>query len=835
MSQSGLLEITHEKLFWPSPSQVLAPTGVGPGIYAQLVREKIGNAIARDCPDAAGVNVGILTKSPEGDETEAPLAIVCDFKRPISHTTLRKVYTLAWSFSRAQALITVEPHLLRVWTCCEEPPLEDQQDELKPIVSLEKNALTAPSDTSLAQQAAASLYWVELASGQFFQQHEERFLKSRAADYMLLSNLKSVRHQLNELRLDEDIIHDLLARLIFIQFLFHRKDSSGKPALDENFLKAPYKKNILSAVYHDLSEILTNHNDTYAFFRLLNDRFNGDLFPGKGVTENEREHEWKKEEQQVKQTHLSTLAEFVSGTLRMDDGQRCLWPLYSFDAVPLDFISSIYEEFVSTQKSTGAHYTPGHIVDFILDGVLPWDDPQWNIKILDPACGSGIFLVKAFQRLIYRWKNAHPGEEIKSATLKSMLEQNIFGVDINPHAVRVASFSLYLTMCDAIDPRHYWKTVKFPRLRDRNLLNTDFFREDIKGIRSDQDAGRYDLVIGNAPWGKNSLTSIAKDWAEANQWKTTYGNIGPLFLPKAAALTVSSGRVAMMQPSSVLIFNQGGPVKEFRNTLFSKFKIEEIINLSALRFGLFQNSISSSCIVTLCNVPPDGEPLSYICPKPLQSDEDDYRIAIEPQDINAIFPQEVIPDPLVWTALVWGGRRDLAFVRRLRKKRTLSNLKNRDIILMTTQGIIRGNREKQCELLLNRRILENSNFPNDTFFYLKMSNLPFNLDQHAERPRATVSKSSGSFQLSDAFNLPQLLIKLSWSKDSGRFQSAIIKDDIPSKENKKEGIICSGSYVSVHVDNQFSEVLEAAWLSYNSKLCAYFFVTFKWAIRFFYS
>ncbi len=53
MSQSGLLEITHDNLFWPSPKQILEPTGIGPGIYAQLAREKVGNAIARDCPDAA--------------------------------------------------------------------------------------------------------------------------------------------------------------------------------------------------------------------------------------------------------------------------------------------------------------------------------------------------------------------------------------------------------------------------------------------------------------------------------------------------------------------------------------------------------------------------------------------------------------------------------------------------------------------------------------------------------------------------------------------------------------------------------------------------------------
>lgn len=887
MSQSGLLKIAHEKLYWPKPGQVLTPTGVGPRIYAQLAQEKLGKTIDRDCQDGTGVQVGILTANPDGDDTEAPLAVVCDFNKPISQATLSKTYNLAWSFSRTQALITVEPHLLRVWTCCEEPPPTDKPEALKPVAEVLKKDLVALSDSSLAQQAAASLYWIELVSGQFFQKHEDRFRKSRAADQMLLSNLKSVRRQLKELHLNEDIIHDLLARLIFIQFLFHRKDSSGKSALDENFLRKLHRDNIISTEYHDLPEILTNHKDTYAFFRLLNRKFNGDLFPGKGKTEAEREEEWRREERQVTQPHLDKLAAFVSGKLRMDDGQLCLWPRYSFDAVPLDFISSIYEEFAKKEKfkltkqsfdnlrknnlslsiltklaklknreykdekkflnalekkigkeqtlrykflilkhaivkDSGVNYTPGHIVDFILDGILPWNGPEWDLKILDPASGSGIFLVKAFQRLIYRWKNAHPGEEIKSKTLKSMLENNVFGVDINSHAIRVASFSLYLTMCDEIDPRHYWKMVKFPRLRGKNLLDEDFFKEDIKGIRTDKDAGSYDLVIGNAPWGKNSATSLAKNWAKAHQWTMTYGNIGPLFLPKIAALTKPGGRIAMMQPSGVLIFNQVGPAKKFRQKLFSEFKVEEIVNLSALRFGLFKNSISPSCIITMRAMPPDGGPLSYICPKPVYTNEDNYRTIIEPQDINTIYPQEAITDPLVWTALMWGGRRDLVFVRRLSKQASLANLKSLNIDVVTTQGIIRGNREKKCEPLLKRRILDTSMFPDDTFLYLETSSLPFNKDPYAERPRATISKSSGLPQLSEAFNLPQLLIKLSWLQHSGRFQAAIVKMEGRTQRGKKEGIICSGSYVSVHVVKQFSSVLEGAWLSYNSTLCVYF-------------
>ena len=577
--------------------------------------------------------------------------------------------------------------------------------------------------------------------------------------------------------------------------------------MNEELLNHLYRHEELSAKYHNLPEILSNHKDTYKFFRWLNGKFNGDLFPGKGSTEAEQEKEWQAEEKKVNKKHLKILAEFVSGDLEMESGQRCLWPQYSFDVIPLDFISSIYEEFVRENNTDkGVHYTPGYIVDFILDGVLPWDSEVWDVKIIDPACGSGIFLVKAFQRLIHRWKKSHPGEEIQSHILQSLLEHNLFGVDVNPQAVRVASFSLYLTMCDEIDPRHYWQQVRFPRLRDRQLVCADFFKEDIKGFRTQLDAAKYDLVIGNAPWGKNSLTPLAKFWAKVNQWESPYANIGPLFLSKAATLTKSGGQIAMMQPALALIFNQVNTAIKFRQKLFTEFKIDEIVNLSALRFGLFEDAISPACIITISVMPPNGEPLSYICPKPVGTKEDDYRISIEPHDINIIYPKEAILNPLVWTALMWGGRRDLALVYRLSNQENLAKLESRNIVV-TSQGIIRGSRQKRHTAILQRHILKSDQFPDGTLTHFSARDLPINNDEYTHR----LTNLS-------AFDLPQLIIKLSWSKKIGRFQAAITE----SEQSIKEGIVCSGSYVSVHIKKELFSTLEAACLSYNSKLAVYY-------------
>jgi len=436
-----------------------------------------------------------------------------------------------------------------------------------------------------------------------------------------------------------------------------------------------------------------------------------------------------------------------------------------------------------------------------------------SLKVLDPACGSGIFLVKAFQRLIYRWEVAHDAQKISANILRTLLENNIFGVDIDKEAVRVASFSLYLTMLDSIDPLEYWENeVRFPRLRNRQLLHSDFFAEDKEGIRIDEDAETYDLVLGNAPWGKNTLTPNASLWQtmprHEGKWTVPYGNIGPLFLPKAAALTKSGGLVAMMQPAFILLLSQVGTAKNFRNNLLSGFCVEEIVNLSILRFGLFKDAISPTCVITLSVQKPTGEPITYICPKPNSNHEDNYYIRIEPQEINEICLQEAIRQPFIWTALMWGGRRDLNLMDVLSRHENLAKNELNGFVI-TRQGVIPGDRGKRQDEILGRRRLWKAEFPENTFLKLNPEDLPINDDP------MTHSRDSTDFS---AFEIPQLILKQSWQASIGRFQATIVESD----DQTNQGIICSESCVSVHTTKSNIDILEIACLIYNSKLTVYY-------------
>lgn len=803
----NLLNLAHVRLGWPTRQDILRPKGGGPKVLAQIAESKIGAQLRR-IPECAGVKVGILAANPSRDATESPLAVVCEFLRPVSDATLRAAQRLCWNFSWSPQLIVVEPHLVRSFTCCK-PPHEKAELSSYEVARIHEVEL-GPTGASLAHQAAKSLHWVHLISGQFFRDSEPLFKRDQRADRRLLSNLRCVKNRLlqetkDQAKLDEDICHYLLARVIFIQFLMDRKDSAGRAALDPNRLCQLSRQGVLSRECTSLEQILESKADTYSFFHYLDGRFNGDLFSGKENYPKSHGLSWRAEMNHVQEGHLRTLSEFIGGRLQMDDGQLCLWKQYAFDVIPLEFISSIYEEFLNeAAKDEAAHYTPGHIVDFMLDAVLPWDGSEWNLRILDPACGSGIFLVKAYQRLIYRWKKAHGGKTPRADVLRRMLMRNLYAVDINPHAVRVASFSLYLAMCEEIDPICLWQRVRFPRLGGRTLVRADFFQEDTHGFKTTEDAKKYDLVIGNVPWGQDQETEAANRWAHENGWPISNKNPGPLFLAKAAALTKDHGRVTMIQPAQSLLTNLQSTAVKFRKQLFERFRVEEVVNLSALRFRLFKDSTSPACLVTLSPRAAHGEPIVYVVPKRSGSQEDDCLIVIEPHDVNYIRPHEAASDSAVWSALMWGGRRDLALARRLSEMPSLGDLADSGRV-KTREGVIRGNREKEQSCILGRRILERASFPEGLLF-CDAQTLPINTDPQTD------GRASTDFE---AFDAPQLILKQSW-KSGGRFRAFMVIPDNPVK-----GIICSQSYVSVHVDRSSATVLEGACLAYNSILAVY--------------
>lgn len=814
------LDDAFQHLGWPKPDQVKSPSGGGPSHYARQVEQRIGAALKRRC-SLNEVQTGILAADPTGDSAESPLAIILQFDQPVSDDVLRQAHRLCWNFSRTALLVTLEPSRVQAWSCTLAPRKTHQLDKFRVLPPLELAEGQTPASI-LQTDAAQVLHWVNLISGEFLRQHESKFRKEERADALLVSNLRAVRKQLLAAGLDRDICHALLARLIFTQFLFQRTDSNGRPAISQTTLDGRFD-GALNKVYEHataLGKILESKEETYALFHWLNEKFNGDLFPGKGQTEEEREAEWKREKRNVTLAHLNILAEFVSGTINLDDRQQSMWPEYSFDTLPLEFISSVYEEFLNEdQLQLSAYYTPPHLVDFVLDGVLPWGGKEWDLQIIDPCCGSAIFLVKAFQRLVQRWKNAHPGEEPRVDDLRGLLINNLLGVDASGEAIRVASFSLCLALCDAIDPKHYWKQTLFPPLRSVRLIESDFFAENHEAFRTKEkvDERTWDLVIGNAPWRGGALEddSPGMKWGEKNGWPVSNRNPGPLFLAKAAAITKPKGRVSMIQPAATVLYQRSSEATDsLRRKLLEEFSVEEVVSFAHLRWQLF-NAKSPTCLVTLRPAKPSANAeVTYICPKPQYSSEDDTTISVERNDIHQISNGEAVINPLVWSVLLSGSRRDLDLVCRLQKNSTLNKLRaeskeraTEGQVLLIRRGFDRG-KSGQDEVLeiVGRRILETPDFLDQTEMWIDADSLPKNTN-----PKVY---STSDFT---AFEIPQLVIKQSLIKARGLFQSALVR---PGKDGK--GILATQSYVSVHQFREGDEWLRAAHLAFRSRQSAYY-------------
>ena len=804
------LERTSAALGWPVAADILRPKGAGAAIYTGLLRTKVGAALTR-IVGAPSSRIGMLIPNPDATTTEPPLAIVVEFASPASEESLRELHRLAWNFSHSPTLVTIEPQLLRVWSCCEAPvdraPITDRAVESIDAVALEKSY-------SLQDSAARNLHWISLVSGEFFASHAARFDRDGRADQMLLSNLRDIRTRLAGAGLDDDdICHDLLARVIFVQFLFDRKDSDGTAALNASKLTKLYVDRLLGQLHPNFSSVLTDYDDSYALFEWLNERFNGDLFPGKGDTPEARIEGWNRERQRVEPAHLKLLADFIRGDLDMPSGQAALWPLYAFDVIPLEFISSIYETFVTERAARdGIFYTPPHLVDFILDRVLPWDRTEWDLKILDPACGSGIFLVKAFQRLVHRWKLAHPGTTPKVETLRRLLERNLFGVDKDAHAVRVACFSLYLAMCDEIEPRHYWTQILFPTMRDRRLVCSDFFVEDVDGFSSDNVECCYDLIIGNAPWGDSLVTAEAVEWAKqaTPPWAIANKDIGGLFLAKATRLLKPQGELALIQSANALLFNMSPTAILFREQLFKRRRITAIYNLSALRFKVFKRkahtpkrSVSPACVVII----QPGEPalddrILYASPKSLKPLVDEFNIVMEPRDVRWLSVRDALHDRSIWSVLMWGGPRDRILIDRLRRFTTLEDLQESGV--KSSRGIQFGDGRKRVDSLANHLLFDQRMFSGDDLLRFDADSLPRAGTLHLD------TRMSSDFT---AYAYPQLLMKRSWRMATARYEARL------ARTSHHGNVVCNQSYVSVHGPEP---LLDAACLAFNSAITTYF-------------
>jgi SAM-dependent methyltransferase len=194
-------------------------------------------------------------------------------------------------------------------------------------------------------------------------------------------------------------------------------------------------------------------------------------------------------------------------------------------------LGAVHESLLAGRKEAGAFYTPPFLVEHLLDETLvPLLSPGCRVRVLDPACGTGAFLVPAARRIAE--ETGLPLAEAISC---------VHGIDLDPVAVEIARFLLWL------------EEPSVPRsVLDAHLLVGD-------GLELDADAS-YDAVVGNPPFLNQLRTATVR--AASVEGVGPYTDTSAVFLLRAAGLVRDGGRVGLVQPLSVLAARDAAPVRE---------------------------------------------------------------------------------------------------------------------------------------------------------------------------------------------------------------------------------------------------------------------------------
>lgn len=367
--------------------------------------------------------------------------------------------------------------------------------------------------------------------------------------------------------------------------------------------------------------------------------------------------------------------------------QRYLWELHSFDHLPVEVISHLYQRFV--QGST-AVYTPPILASLLLDHAMPYGKVTGRERVLDPACGSGVFLVGAFRRLVNAWRAKHGWRTPDVDTLQSILRNQIFGVELEPDAVDLTAFSLALAVCDSLQPNVIWRELRFDRLRGTNLREGDFFKPSPETASGRTD--RFDIVVGNPPF-ESKFTEAAKRVNAAHvaeRGEIPDKQVAYLFLDQCLRMLNPNGRLCLIQPSG-LLYNLKS--HGFRSGIAKSGRIRAVLDFTSVR-GLYEGA-DPKTIAVLASASDAITPwFSHLTFRRTYKTAERIGFELDHYDRHQLSVDEVVADPKAARANLLGGGRLATVAARLRRMRTLSEFVEERGWLMG-EGFIEGKKGKQ--------------------------------------------------------------------------------------------------------------------------------------------
>jgi type I restriction-modification system DNA methylase subunit len=521
-------------------------------------------------------------------------------------------------------------------------------------------------------------YW-DLVSGKLWSELSQSNRVSRVDEY-LLNNIQTAQQILLEDGLAALSANSLIGRLLFCRYLLDREVNIGGDYFTD-------KDSFLSLIIHK--------EQLYSLFNYLNEKFNGDLFP---VTEDELSS--------VTNQHLIVLQRLFRGD-ELATGQMSLFDYYNFKIIPVELISEVYERFmgIENQRDEGAYYTPSFLVDYLLAKTVKKRLEESNFcKVLDPSCGSGIFLVETLRSIIE--KNKSSEGTISKSKLTEIVENNIYGVDKDDRAVNLTIFSLYLTLLDYQQPRDI-TTFRLPDLKNKNIFSADFF--DIESEFNEVlRQVEFDYIIGNPPWKSEAGRDYHYAYYTSNRLPISDRQIAQTFMLRVDDFAQDTTKFALILTSKILYNNNA---QAFRKLLLERFTINEILELSAVRKQIFHKAVAPSFIMFYQKARQDNIPnvILHTSLKPNIFLKYLNLIAIEKSDRKRIQQSYFLDYDWLWKVMLYGNALDFAFLKRLISDTPSLNYVISDANLSVGQGVqVGGGDQNDAHHLVGKKFLDTS-------------------------------------------------------------------------------------------------------------------------------
>jgi len=590
-----------------------------------------------------------------------PDAFFCLDNKPLilffQSPTDKNIYRNIWNFNESPIVFILENNAVSIFNGFK------YLDDLQKLAQIGNN-----NDLS-------DFTYFELVTGKTWEKYHNELTYTNRLDYFLLKNIKTARKKLiDEYTLDDSMANALIGKCIFIRYLIDRNVNLNISGYIDEWTN------------NGICNMLKDKNKTKLFFDYLKLKFNGDDIFSISDTKYSR----------IKKDALNILIQLLQGE-DLEVGQRSLFDIYDFSIIPIEFISNVYELFIGKEKQEekGAYYTPLFLVDYILEETIikkfENESSTSDCIILDPACGSGIFLVEALRKIIEQEQSLKESK-LTPTNLCSLVKKNIFGIDNDFNAIQVAIFSIYLTLLDYQKPADIEK-FKFPYLLNENIFEANFF--DINAnYKNKLESVKFNYIIGNPPWKGSGLGDIGKSYLkkrriEEKELNKKYeidinnNEIVEGFILRTSDFSSHETKVAFIARSTIL-YNLGynNEFSKFRRYWLEEYFIHKILELAPVRHDVFNVSndpaIAPAAILFFQyahGALTDNIILEHITIKPSQFFLYFKIFTIMRHDFKQIQQKLLKENDWLFKTLVYGSYLDFIFIKRLKDNyRSIHNL-----------------------------------------------------------------------------------------------------------------------------------------------------------------